>query len=110
MARQRQTLPAIWLAVTFGAGAVVVATGAMVGAGAAAAPASADSCSQYIEPYNPYLQTCGIPNDPVTVPGASPGAGAIIACRNLPGCLSEVVNGPDIIQVPRPDTTVRQSR
>jgi hypothetical protein len=106
MAWQRHPLLAIGSAVTFGAGALAVATSVMVGSGtAAAAP-----CSQFIEPYNPYLQTCGIPNQPVTVPGASPGAGAIIACRDIPGCLSQVVNGPGIIQVPRPDTRVRQSQ
>lgn len=110
MVRQRQTLLAIGSAVTFGAGALAVAAGVMVGAGATAPSASADSCSQSIQPYNPYLQTCGIPNAPVTVPGASPGAGAIIACRNIPGCLSQVVNGPGIIQVPQSDTRVRQSR
>jgi hypothetical protein len=106
MARHRQTLVAIGSAVAFGVGALGVATSIMAGAGAA----SADSCSQYIQPFNPYLQTCGIPNQPVTVPGSSPGAGAIIACRGIPGCLSQVVNGPGIIQVPRPDTRVRQSQ
>ena len=105
MARHRQTLVAIGSAVGFGVGALAVATGIMVGSGTA----SADSCSQYIQPLNPYLQTCGIPNQPVTVPGSSPGAGAIIACRGIPGCLSQVVNGPGIIRVPQPDTRVRQS-
>ena len=106
MARHRPTLVAIGSAVSFGVGALAVATSIMAGAGTA----SADSCSQYIQPLNPYLQTCGIPNQPVTVPGASPGAGAIIACRGIPGCLSQVVNGPGIIRVPQPDTRVRQSQ
>jgi hypothetical protein len=105
MARHRQTLVAIGSAAGLGVGALAVATGIMVGSGTA----SADSCSQYIQPLNPYLQTCGIPNQPVTVPGSSPGAGAIIACRGIPGCLSQVVNGPGIIRVPQPDTRVRQS-
>jgi hypothetical protein len=105
MARHRQTLVAIGSAAGFGVGALAVAAGIMVGSGTA----SADSCSQYIQPLNPYLQTCGIPNQPVTVPGSSPGAGAIIACRGIPGCLSQVVNGPGIIRVPQPDTRVRQS-
>ncbi len=96
----------IMTAVTFGAGALAVAGSIMIGSGTA----SANSCSQYIQPFNPYLETCGIPNAPVTVPGSSPGAGAIIACRNIPGCLSQVVNGPGIIQVPQPDTRVRQSQ
>jgi hypothetical protein len=106
MARQRHTFLAIGSAVTFGAGVLTVAAGVLAGAGIA----SADSCSQSIQPLNPYLQTCGIPNAPVTVPGSSPGAGAIIACRHEPGCLSQVVNGPGIIRVPQPDTRVRQSQ
>jgi hypothetical protein len=106
MVGHRQTLVAIGSAVGFGVGALAVATGIMAGSGTA----SADSCSQFIQPFNPYLQTCGIPNQPVTVPGSSPGAGAIIACRGIPGCLSQVVNGPGIIQVPQPDTRVRQSQ
>jgi hypothetical protein len=106
MAGHRRTLLAIGSAVTFGAGALAVAAGLTVGVGTA----SAAPCSQFIQPFNPYIQTCGIPNQPVTVPGSSPGAGAIIACRNIPGCLSQVVNGPGIIQVPQPDTRVRQSQ
>jgi hypothetical protein len=102
----RRTLIAWASALTVGAGTLAAATSVFLGAGSAAA----DSCSQYIQPSNPYLQTCGIPNPPVTVPGSSPGAGAIIACRNIPGCLSQVVNGPGIIRVPQPDTRVRQSQ
>ena len=45
-----------------------------------------------------------------SAPGQSPGAGAIIACRNHPGCLSQAVNGPQLVNVPRPDTRVRQSQ
>jgi hypothetical protein len=101
MAGLRHTLLVIGSAVTLGAGAMAMATGAGL--------ASAAPCVQQIQPLNPYLQTCGIPNQPVTVPGSSPGAGAIIACRGIPGCLSQVVNGPGIIQVPQPDTRVRQS-
>jgi hypothetical protein len=101
MAGLRHTLLVIGSAAAMGAGALAMATGA--------GSASAAPCVQQIQPLNPYLQTCGIPNQPVTVPGSSPGAGAIIACRGVPGCLSQVVNGPGIIQVPQPDTTVRQS-
>jgi hypothetical protein len=67
------------------------------------------ACDQSIAPYDPYHQTCGIPNQIPVVPGAAPGAGAIIACRNIPGCLSQVVNGPQLVPVPRPDTRVQQS-
>lgn len=72
-----------------GIGALAAAVGVATSPVATAAP-----CVQFIQPLNPFLQTCGIPNDPPKVRGASPGAGAIIACRNEPGCLSYVVNGP----------------
>jgi hypothetical protein len=68
------------------------------------------ACDMNIVPYDPYHQTCGIPNQIPTAPGQAPGAGAIIACRNIPGCLSQAVNGPQFVAVPRPDTRVRQSR
>lgn len=76
------------LMVTAAAAAAVLTPIAVAPGSASAAP-----CSMYIEPFNPWLQTCGIPNNPPVVPGASPGAGAIIACREIPGCLSYVVNG-----------------
>lgn len=79
---------------TIGSAAVMGLGAFAAAAGIAAAPAAdAAPCSQFIQPYNPYIQTCGIPNKPPVVRGASPGAGAIIACRNIPGCLSSVVNG-----------------
>jgi hypothetical protein len=68
------------------------------------------ACDMNLVPYDPYHQTCGIPNQIPTAPGQSPGAGAIIACRGIPGCLSQVVNGPQFVAVPRPDTRVRQSQ
>ena len=76
------------LMVTAAAAAAVLTPIAVAPGSASAAP-----CSMYIEPFNPWVQTCGIPNNPPVVPGASPGAGAIIACREIPGCLSYVVNG-----------------
>ncbi|WP_263995445.1 hypothetical protein [Mycobacterium yunnanensis] len=68
------------------------------------------ACDMNIVPYDPYHQTCGIPNEVPTAPGQAPGAGAIIACRGIPGCLSQAVNGPQFVAVPQPDTRVRQSR
>jgi hypothetical protein len=68
------------------------------------------ACDGYLIPWDPYHQTCGIPNAIPSAPGQSPGAGAIIACRNHPGCLSQAVNGPQLVNVPRPDTRVRQSQ
>jgi hypothetical protein len=67
-------------------------------------------CDMNVVPWDPYHQTCGIPNAIPSAPGQSPGAGAIIACHDHPGCLSAAVNGPQLINVPRPDTTVRQSQ
>lgn len=91
--------------------ATLMATGALAAGFAVASPSTTvTACVQYVDPLNPFLQTCGIPNDPPVVRGASPGAGAIIACRNHPGCLSYVVNGgPGYGGLPRPDTTVKHS-
>jgi hypothetical protein len=72
--------------------ATVVAAGALTTA-LAVSPGTANACSQYIQPYNPYIDTCGIPSGPPVVRGGSPSAGSIIACRGIPGCLSAVVNG-----------------
>jgi hypothetical protein len=73
-------------------------------------PASPLACDMNVVPYDPYHQTCGIPNQIPTAPGQAPGAGTIIACRHRPDCLSQAVNGPQLVAVPRTDTTVRQSR
>jgi hypothetical protein len=54
-----------------------------------------DDCVNGVIPWNPYVVNCNLP--PRTIPkvrGAAPDAGAIIACRNKPGCLSWYVNGP----------------
>jgi len=91
----------------FGLGTVA----GMVAVGGATTPTSdLVACDMNIVPYDPYHQTCGIPNQIPTAPGQAPGAGAIIACRNIPGCLSQAVNGPQFVAVPQPDTRVRQSR
>lgn len=56
---------------------------------------TADTCVDGVAPWNPYVVNCNLPsrNTP-KVRGAAPDAGAIIACRNKPGCLSWYVNGP----------------
>jgi hypothetical protein len=95
--------------VVAGALTIMSATG-LVALDAATAPRpNAVACDMNVVPYDPYHQTCGIPNQVPTAPGQAPGAGAIIACRGIPGCLSQAVNGPQLVAVPRPDTTVRQS-
>ena len=92
------------------AGFVTLSAAAAVGLAVASPNSTITACSMSIEPLNPFLQTCGIPNNPPVVAGASPGAGAIIACRGVPGCLSYVVNGgPGYGGLPRPDTTVSHS-
>jgi hypothetical protein len=93
-----------------GAFGIASASG-LVGLDVATTPQSDSvACDMNLVPYDPYHQTCGIPNQIPTAPGQAPGAGAIIACRNIPGCLSQAVNGPQLVAVPRPDTRVQQSR
>jgi hypothetical protein len=91
--------------------ATLMATGALAAGLATSSPSTTVAgCSMSVEPLDPFQQTCGIPNKPPVVRGASPGAGAIIACRDHPGCLSYVVNGgPGYGGLPRPDTTVNHS-
>jgi len=101
--RSRRLLMACGSALTLGVGTLGAATSLFLGAGAASA------CSPYIVPGDPYLDTCGIPSGPPPAIGGSPSAVTIIACRNIPGCLSYAVNGPGLVQVPQPDTRVRQS-
>lgn len=53
-----------------------------------------DRCVNGVIPWNPYVVNCNLP--PRTTPrvrGAAPDAGAIIACRDRPVCLSWYVNG-----------------
>nr|WP_167838010.1 hypothetical protein [Mycolicibacterium sp. NCC-Tsukiji] len=56
--------------------------------------ATGDPCVNGIVPWNPYVVNCNLPdrNTP-RVRGAAPDAGAIIACRGRPACLSWYVNG-----------------
>lgn len=53
-----------------------------------------DPCVNGVIPWNPFVVNCNLP--PRTTPrvrGAAPDAGAIIACRDRPVCLSWYVNG-----------------
>lgn len=56
--------------------------------------ASAQPCVNGVIPWNPYVVNCNLPPRQPRVRGAAPDAGAIIACRDHPGCLSWYVNGP----------------
>ncbi len=60
-----------------------------------APPASAAPCYNGVVPWGPYVPSCTVPGPQgAKIPGSSPDANAIIACRNHPGCLSWYVNGP----------------
>ena len=54
----------------------------------------AQPCVNGVIPWNPYVVNCNLPPRGPRVRGAAPDAGAIIACRDHPGCLSWYVNGP----------------
>ena len=55
---------------------------------------TARPCVDGVIPWNPYVVNCNLPPRAPRVRGAAPDAGAIIACRDHPGCLSWYVNGP----------------
>ena len=56
-----------------------------------------------------YTDNCDLVVTPPPAIGAAPSAGAIIACRGIQGCLSDFVNNPGWVKVPRVDTRPRQS-
>ena len=58
-----------------------------------ASTAVAAPCVNGVVPLNPYVQNCNLPTRQPRVRGAAPDAGAIIACRHNPWCLSDYVNG-----------------
>ncbi len=65
------------------------------------APASAaPDCINGVYPLNPYVVNCNLPPRGNQVIGAAPDAGAIIACRHNPICLSYYVNYPGTLLVP----------
>ncbi len=79
--------------------AAAALTAALTPAGiAAAAPAS--ECTNGVVPLNPYVVNCNLPPRSGQVIGAAPDAGAIIACRHSPICLSYYVNYPGTLIVP----------
>jgi hypothetical protein len=51
-------------------------------------------CVNGVVPLNPYIVNCNLPSRGPRVPGQAPDAGAIIACRHDPVCLSYYVNYP----------------
>jgi hypothetical protein len=51
-------------------------------------------CINGVIPGNPYVVNCNLPARNRPAIGAAPDAGAIIACKGIPGCLSYYVNYP----------------
>ena len=51
-------------------------------------------------PLNPYVVNCNLPPRGNHIIGAAPDAGAIIACRHVPMCISYYVNYPGTLLVP----------
>jgi hypothetical protein len=76
--------------------AFTVAPTALVGHSIAepATEHEARPCVNGVIPGNPYIVNCNLPPRHPKVRGAAPDAGAIIACRDWPGCLSWYVNNP----------------
>lgn len=54
---------------------------------------TAAPCINGVLPGNPYVVNCNLGPRPPRVNGSAPDAGAIIACRGIPGCLAWYVNG-----------------
>jgi hypothetical protein len=57
-------------------------------------------CVNGVIPLNPYVVNCNLPPRKKQVIGAAPDAGAIIACRHVPQCISYYVNYPGALLVP----------
>lgn len=80
----------------------MVGVAAMVGlfltptvvAGGPAPQERAAPCYPGIIPGNPWATSCNFGPRPPRVRGGPPDQTAVIACRDIPGCLSAFVNGP----------------
>lgn len=64
------------------------------------ASAETPDCVNGVIPLNPYVVNCNLPARGNQVIGAAPDAGAIIACRHVPTCISYYVNYPGTLVVP----------
>lgn len=62
--------------------------------------ADGPGCINGVYPLNPYVVNCNLPRRPNRVIGSAPDAGALIACRDNPWCLSYYVNYPGALLVP----------
>lgn len=65
-----------------------------------AAVMAESSCVNGVFPLNPYVVNCNLPPRGNHIVGSAPDAGAIIACRRTPICLSYYVNYPGTLVVP----------
>ncbi|ULE35548.1 hypothetical protein K3G64_07245 [Mycobacterium sp. IDR2000157661] len=59
-----------------------------------AAPFQARPCYPGVLPGNPWVPSCNFGPRGPKVRGGAPDQSAVIACRDIPGCLSWYVNGP----------------
>ena len=87
---------------TLGFAAATLAAAALSGVSVPAiAVADNASCINGVFPLNPYVPNCNLPprSGPQVI-GAAPDAGALIACRHNPICLSYYVNYPGALMVP----------
>jgi hypothetical protein len=57
----------------------------------------------------PFTENCDLVVEPPKAIGAAPSAGAIVACRGIPGCLALWVNNTGNVAVPRVDTRPRSN-
>ncbi len=62
--------------------------------GQSAHEAAAGPCYNGVVPGNPWATSCNFGPRPPKVRGGAPDQTAVIACRDIPGCLSWYVNGP----------------
>jgi hypothetical protein len=79
---------------TAAAFALIMGPTALAGATSEQPTQVAQGCYNGVMPLAPGLQSCSLPAAQPRVAGAAPDAGAIIACRHHPGCLSWYVNTP----------------
>jgi hypothetical protein len=56
--------------------------------------ATAAPCYPGIVPGNPYIPSCNVGPRIPRVRGGPPDQAAVIACRDIPGCLSWYINNP----------------
>ena len=90
---RRRSLGLVATAATAIAFAVVPSVVASAGGTQTPTDTLAQPCVNGVVPGNPYIVNCNLRPRPPRIRGAAPDAGAIIACRNWPGCLSWYVNG-----------------